>query len=120
MFARIFLVAALPLTLASAAQETPTQLKTEKAWSAALLSGVTGAQCRKAIGIELAQSLVRYCRYVSTATHPPCNSQNSCELIAEHISYMAHGTNPPNPWLLPGGAAMHREEWHRVGMLTAD
>jgi uncharacterized protein len=40
--------------------------------------------CRDTIGAKAAAVLVRQCIQVKTATHPPCNAANSCELIASH------------------------------------
>ena len=39
--------------------------------------------CNKSAGAERAQRLVRECLEVSPATHPPCNAENSCALIAD-------------------------------------
>jgi hypothetical protein len=41
--------------------------------------------CVEAVGAERAKQLVDECLAVSTATHPPCNSQNSCILILDEI-----------------------------------
>jgi hypothetical protein len=51
---------------------------------------VAGAQrpersCRAEIGTRAAAALVRRCRYLSPATHPPCNALNPCSLIREEI-----------------------------------
>ena len=43
------------------------------------------ATCREAVGAQHAQELVRKCIEVSPATHPPCNADNSCELIIGEI-----------------------------------
>ena len=47
----------------------------------------TGAQssCAGARGKKEAQELVDRCLQVSPATHPPCNAQNSCELMEDEI-----------------------------------
>jgi hypothetical protein len=42
-------------------------------------------RCDRAVGSEQAQRLAQECLAVSTATHPPCNVQNSCPLIVEEI-----------------------------------
>jgi hypothetical protein len=66
--------------------------------SAALLSGQTGAQekksspgdqteksCSSTAGSARARRMVKQCLQVSPATHPPCNAQNSCDLIIDEI-----------------------------------
>lgn len=47
----------------------------------------TGVQrsCADALGNKKAKELVDRCLQVSPATHPPCNAQNSCELIEDEI-----------------------------------
>lgn len=41
--------------------------------------------CTDAVGAERAKRLVAECIQVSPATRPPCNAQNSCELIISEI-----------------------------------
>ena len=41
--------------------------------------------CLKKMGKAHADMLVKQCLQVSPATHPPCNSANSCELIEDEI-----------------------------------
>jgi hypothetical protein len=41
--------------------------------------------CIQAVGAERSRKLVDECLQVSPATHPPCNSQNSCQLIIDEI-----------------------------------
>jgi Protein of unknown function (DUF3011) len=41
--------------------------------------------CLKEVGRARADQMVKQCLQVSAATHPPCNSQNSCELIDDEI-----------------------------------
>jgi len=41
--------------------------------------------CIQAVGAERAKKLVDECLQVSPATHPPCNSENSCDLIIDEI-----------------------------------
>lgn len=41
--------------------------------------------CRAEIGTKAAAALVRRCRYVSPATHPPCNALNPCSMIRAEI-----------------------------------
>jgi uncharacterized protein len=40
--------------------------------------------CRDAVGAKQAALYVKQCLQVATATHPPCNAENSCELIISH------------------------------------
>ncbi len=41
--------------------------------------------CLAAVGKARADQMVKQCLQVSPATHPPCNSQNSCALISDEI-----------------------------------
>jgi hypothetical protein len=41
--------------------------------------------CLKAVGKQRSDQMVKQCLQVSPATHPPCNAQNSCELITDEI-----------------------------------
>ena len=41
--------------------------------------------CWHAVGQQRVQTLVAECTQVSPATHPPCNSQNACSIIASEI-----------------------------------
>jgi hypothetical protein len=41
--------------------------------------------CLQAVGKARADQMVKQCLQVSPATHPPCNSQNSCALITDEI-----------------------------------
>jgi uncharacterized protein len=40
--------------------------------------------CRDTVGARQAAIYVKQCLQVATATHPPCNAENSCELIISH------------------------------------
>lgn len=52
-----------------------------------LCTGDAMAQsCRDEAGAEDAQTMVDQCLEVSPATHPPCNADNSCEMIADEIA----------------------------------
>lgn len=54
------------------------------------------ASCRAEVGAARAETYVRQCLAITTATHPPCNAENSCRTIGEHIQYMcAHDPHPP-------------------------
>ncbi len=41
--------------------------------------------CRKEVGKNAANQMVKRCLQVSPATHPPCNADNSCSLIRSEI-----------------------------------
>ena len=45
----------------------------------------SGKSCAKTVGKQVADELVRRCLQVSSATHPPCNAQNSCKLMEDEI-----------------------------------
>ncbi len=44
-----------------------------------------GLPCNQAVGAAEANRLVEQCLAVSPGTHPPCNAQNSCQLIVDEI-----------------------------------
>jgi hypothetical protein len=48
-------------------------------------AAANGISCIQTAGAAQAQKLVEDCRAVSPGTHPPCNAQNSCQLIADEI-----------------------------------
>mgnify|MGYP003672828624 CR=1 FL=1 len=43
------------------------------------------ATCEQEIGPEAASILVGQCIQMSPATHPPCNAENSCDMIRDEI-----------------------------------
>lgn len=61
-------------------------------WSAAAVivlmgSGAAFAQsCLDEAGVEDAQIYVEQCLEVSPATRPPCNAENSCQMIWDEIA----------------------------------
>lgn len=67
--------------------ERLTDVKVQFEW----LHGIAGTidpaanSCNSAIGRTAADRLVRHCLSVSAATRPPCNAQNSCEVIKREI-----------------------------------
>jgi len=73
--------------------------------AALCLVGLAGAAaaaprtCAREIGRAAAATLVRRCRDVSPATHPPCNALNPCALIRDEI---ARGCALPNAGDRPG------------------
>ena len=56
----------------------------------------SAATCRDEAGAARAAIYVRQCLAITSATHPPCNAENSCADIGKHIQYMcARDPNPP-------------------------
>ncbi len=53
--------------------------------SASARAAAAPKTCREAIGEDQAKVLVEHCLQVSPATHPPCNVENSCDLIQSEI-----------------------------------
>jgi hypothetical protein len=47
--------------------------------------GAKDRTCLKAVGKARADQLVKQCLQVSPATRPPCNAENSCDLITDEI-----------------------------------
>jgi len=120
--ASVGLVAALALLTVGQAQAAPAaktaiQLATERAWQAALkVHGSTDA-CSKSIGMTAAKVVVRYCRFQSSATHPPCDTENACGIITDHID--AQGIGAPGE-IVPGESSMTAKDWKTVGSLHAE
>ena len=52
-------------------------------WSSAVLAETS---CTASIGAKDAKVLADQCIQISPATHPPCNAQNSCDIIKEEIT----------------------------------
>jgi hypothetical protein len=116
----ILLGGAISLTLAGLLMAArPPQLSkefTEQAYRSAMAVGDNPQTCRSTIGKQPALALVRYCRWVSSATHPPCNSQNSCAIIVDHIRGMCRGSKSKR---LPCGEGMTDAQWRRVSQIPA-
>lgn len=49
---------------------------------------VEAASCQAQVGAARAGLYVKQCLAITTATHPPCNADNSCEVIGQHIQTM--------------------------------
>ena len=49
------------------------------------ISGFGEKSCAESAGKQKAKEMVNQCLQVSPATHPPCNAQNSCQLIEDEI-----------------------------------
>jgi len=53
--------------------------------------------CRVTAGAKQAAIFVKQCIAVATETHPPCNADNSCELILSHNIYRCAGMGDEAP-----------------------
>lgn len=53
--------------------------------------------CRDVVGAKQAAIYVRDCVAVATETHPPCNAENSCELIISHNIFRCAGLGDGAP-----------------------
>jgi hypothetical protein len=101
---------------AAAASSSSVRESTERAFIAAAAAGKAHAPCRDTIGKDAALALVRYCRNVSSATHPPCNTGNACALIVQHIRGMCHAGEAKT---LPCGDLIKPSGWERIRRLPA-
>ena len=86
----------------------------ELALRAAVAVGDSPEPCRSTIGKKTALTLVRYCRAVSQATHPPCNTGNDCALIVEEIK---RSCRPASTDVLP--CSNSGLDWNRISRLPA-
>ena len=106
--------------LSASDKNSPAKANTERAFAAALAIGEAQPPCRETIGKEPALALVRYCRWHSTATRPPCNTANHCAIIVDHIRKMCRsdpeGPNRP----LPCGDEPSDEKWEHVSRMPAN
>jgi uncharacterized protein len=66
---------------------------------AALMVGNSGRDvpCRDVVGAAQAAIYVKDCVAVATETHPPCNADNSCELIISHNIFRCAGLGDGAP-----------------------
>lgn len=88
----------------------------ELAIRSAIAVGEDPAPCLSTIGRETAFTLIRYCRAVSQATHPPCNTGNDCALIVHEITR----TCRPAPLdLIPCSKMFQPEDWQGISELEA-
>jgi uncharacterized protein len=55
--------------------------------------------CRDVVGAAQAASYVNDCVAVATETHPPCNADNSCELMVSHNIFRCAGLGDGAPKL---------------------
>jgi hypothetical protein len=50
-----------------------------------LAAALAAQSCQQEVGATKADLYVRQCTKVSSATHPPCNAQNPCDMILAEI-----------------------------------
>ena len=124
-FLYFLLGVAVPISIATA-RNSPrdpgdvARITAESAWLAA--TRVTPdhrnyTTCRSSIGLRAARALVRYCIYQSMASHPPCNSGNSCTMIIDEIRRNLVGYR--DSATLPAAETMTRAAWRRVARIHA-
>ena len=110
----------LILFLSAAAQSAPPaslQVTTERAWQAAIKVHESQQACATTIGPPAAMAIVRYCRYMSGATHPPCNSANACSDITDHIGFQVPAVAGE---IIPGESTLHASDWKTIARLEAE
>jgi len=111
--------ASLSLLLSAAAQSASPvslQVATERAWQAAIKVHDSKDACSASIGPPAAKAIVRYCRYMSGATHPPCNSANACSDVTDHIGSQV----PAAPGdIIPGESTLHASDWKTISQMRA-
>jgi hypothetical protein len=112
--------AGLTLLLSAAAQSAPPaslQVTTERAWQAAIKVHDSEDACSTSIGLPAAKAIIRYCLYMSGATHPPCDSINACSVITDHIGFQV----PAAPGeILPGESTLHASDWKTISKMAAE
>ena len=111
-----------PIIVGSAAlasEHVSIKKQTEQAYVEAVSVGSSEKECRQEIGLEPALALVRYCRDISSATHPPCNTGNSCELIVQHIDGMCRGSPGTSEHPLPCTEGLPEADWDRISKIEA-
>jgi len=70
------------------------------ALSTTVAAAARAASCKAELGGAKAAILVDRCTEVSPATHPPCNSDNPCDLLISEIKRgcgLLAGGQPPAP-----------------------
>ena len=119
-FAAVLSLLMLAGCLSTSAKQLSVREATERAFVSAVAVGEDAAACRDTIGKEPALSLVRYCRWNSSATRPPCNTANHCALIVQHIRGMCRSMpdGPTQP--LPCAAGMPEPDWESIGRMPAN
>jgi|GEM_PF-1516208 len=79
--------------------------------------GGGSGSCLKTAGAVRANELVRRCLKVSPATHPPCNTENSCSMIRDEISAAAHCWEPGHPNSASSIVESRRKRSVKAGLL---
>jgi hypothetical protein len=110
----------LILLASAAAQSAPPadtlQVATERAWQAAIKAHDSPQACSTSIGLQAAKAIVRYCLYMSGATHPPCNSINACSVITDHVGFQVRAA--PGE-VIPGESTLHAADWKTIATMRA-
>jgi uncharacterized protein len=67
--------------------------------TASLTAGINtkATPCSDIVGAKQAAMYVQQCIAVATETHPPCNAENSCELIVSHNIFRCNGLGDQTP-----------------------
>lgn len=76
-------LAPLPQEEAPAVSETAPEMPAEDVVEPEMAA--QPATCAEELGAEASQLLVEQCIAISPATRPPCNAQNSCDMIRGEI-----------------------------------
>jgi hypothetical protein len=71
--------------------------------------GAFGQTCEEEVGPDLAAVYAEQCLDVSPATHPPCNVENSCELIQDELARGCALLASDSPELVPDYCAEYIE-----------
>ena len=69
--------------------------------ASSLPGGALAQLCKEEVGYELAANYVEQCFDISPATHPPCNIENSCELIRHELVRACTLVADDSPDLVP-------------------
>jgi hypothetical protein len=93
------------------------QVTTERAWQAAIKVHDSINACSDTIGLPAAKAIIRYCLYMSGATHPPCDSVNACSVITDHVE--AQGIGSPGE-IIPGESTLKAADWKIIAGLHAE
>jgi hypothetical protein len=122
-FTSLAALTALTLFAGAAASSAPAakppalQLTTEHAWQAAIKVYASQDACSDTIGMPAAKAIIRYCLYMSGATHPPCESENACSVITDHVAAQV----PAAPGeIIPGESTLKASDWKEIAKQPAE
>jgi hypothetical protein len=94
------------------------QVVTERDWQAAIKVHDSMNNCSNSIGMTAAKAIVRYCRYMSGATHPPCDTENPCSVITDHVAAQVNSSNTSE--IIPGESTLKAPDWKIIASLHAE